>query len=125
MRKMLVALFAAPLLCLVVVLLVGKATTAQGQIGTTYGFEVTVAKGATPGEFAVDVTVIDLENGQVVAKPQLLGAANIDLTLVGTNGDYEYRVVTRPTATKVVSSVEVRHGGSTTIRQQLAVAVPQ
>jgi len=124
MRKMAVALLTGPLLCLLV-LLIGTTTAAQVQIGTTYGFEVSVAKGVTPGEFAVDVTVTDLANQQVVAKPQLLGPANTDLTLVGTNGDYEYRVVTRPTVTAVVCSVEVRHAGSTTIRQQLTVNVPQ
>jgi len=124
MRKILVALLTSLLLCLFV-LLVGTTTNAQVQIGTTYGFEVTVAKLVTPGEFVVDVTVTDLANGQVVAKPQLLGPANTDLSLVGTNGDYEYQVVTRPTATAVVSSVEIRHAGSTTMRQQLTVTTPQ
>jgi hypothetical protein len=73
------------------VLLVGTAATAQVQIGTRHGFEVTVAKGVTSGEFVVDVTVTDLANAQIVARPQLLGPANTALTLVGTNGDYEYR----------------------------------
>ena len=125
MRKLLAALLTLSPLCFLVVLLVETAATAQVPIGTTYGFAVTVAKGVASGQFVVVVTVTDLANGKVVAKPQLLGPANTDLTLVGTNGDYEYQVVTRPTATTVVSSVEIRHAGSTTLRQQLTVAVPQ
>ena len=123
MMKMLIGRL-VPLLWLSV-LVIGTVATAQSQVGTNYGFEVSVTKGAVLGEFVVDVTVTDLANAQLVAKPRLLGPANTDLTFVGTNGDYEYRVVTRPTATTVVSTIEIRHSGSTTIRQQLTVAVPQ
>jgi len=112
----------APLVCLLC-LIIATATTAQSQVGTNYGFEVNVTKEAASGEFVVDVIVMDLATGQLVAKPQLLGPANTDLTFVGTNRDYEYQVVTRPTSTSVVSTIEVRHAG-TTIRQRLTVAVP-
>jgi hypothetical protein len=94
MRRVLIAVLTAPVLCLLVIL-IGTPTAAQGQTGTNYGFEVAVAKTIASGEFVVDITVTDLANGQVVAKPQLLGPANTDLTLVGTNGDYEYQVVTQ------------------------------
>jgi hypothetical protein len=73
----------------------------------------------------VDLSITELATGQVVATPELVGAANADMTFTTDKDGYEYTVRTRADANKAVSSIEVRRSGNMIFRQQLAVAVTE
>jgi len=112
---------------LAVVVAVFAAAVAElpAQVETpAYGFEIKVARQANdPTRFRVNVSITELATGQVIANPQLVGAANTDLTLRTDNNDYEFTVTTRADASRALSSVEIRRSGRTVLRQQLSVAV--
>jgi hypothetical protein len=116
-------------MCLLVVVAVFAAAIAElpAQIETpAYGFQISVARQAdNPALFIVDASITELATGQVMAKPQLLGATNTNMTFTTELGEYEYTVTTRAEASRAVSSIEIRRAGNTVFRQQLTLALPQ